>query len=106
TVHFYDPFQFTHQGASWVKDAAKWKGRAWSGTDEEQTPIRKRLEMTATWAKQHDVPVFLGEFGAYEAADMESRARWTRFIGAEAGGFGLSWAYWEFCSGLGAYDAK
>src|SRR5262249_59551306 len=36
TVHFYDPFQFTHQGASFVKDAAKWKGRQWTGSKAEQ----------------------------------------------------------------------
>ncbi len=50
--------------------------------------------------------MFLGEFGAYEVADMESRARWTRFIVQEAEKHGFSWAYWEFCSTFGAYDTK
>jgi endoglucanase len=106
TVHYYDPFEFTHQGASWVKDSAKWKGKTWSGTPAEKEAVRKALEKAAAWAKQHDLPVFLGEFGAYEAADMASRAKWTAHVVEEAQRLGFSWAYWEFCSGFGAYDPK
>jgi endoglucanase len=106
TVHYYDPFEFTHQGASWVKGSDKWKGQQWVGSDAEQAAIRKQFDKAAAWAKAHDRPVFLGEFGAYEAADMESRARWTRFVAREAEKLGFSWAYWEFCSGFGAYDPK
>jgi endoglucanase len=106
TVHCYDPFEFTHQGASWVKGADKWKGRKWAGTDAEQAALRATLDKAAAWAKEHDRPVFLGEFGAYQEADMESRARWTRFMVREAERRGFSWAYWEFCSGFGAYDPK
>jgi endoglucanase len=106
TVHFYDPFQFTHQGASWVKGADKWKGRTWTGSDTEKEAIQKSLGRAAAWAKKHDRPIFLGEFGAFGEADMESRARWTRFVAREAEQLGFSWAYWEFCSGFGAYDAR
>jgi endoglucanase len=106
TVHYYDPFHFTHQGASWVKGANQWKGQKWSGTAAEKAAIRKSLERAAAWAKTHNRPVFLGEFGAYQEADMPSRARWTRCIVSEAERLGFSWAYWEFCSGFGAYDPK
>jgi endoglucanase len=106
TVHCYDPFEFTHQGATWVKGADKWKGRKWAGTDAEQAALRATLDKAAAWAKEHDRPVFLGEFGAYQEADTESRARWTRFMVREAERRGFSWAYWEFCSGFGAYDPE
>jgi endoglucanase len=106
TVHSYEPFHFTHQGASWVKDADKWKGQRWTGSEAEKAPIRKAFAHVAHWAKEHHRPVFLGEFGAFEAADMESRARWTRFMAREAEKHGFSWAYWEFCSGFGAYDPR
>ena len=106
TVHSYDPFEFTHQVASWAKGSDKWKGKKWTGTDAEQAAIRKQFEKAAEWGKKHDRPIFLGEFGAYEAADMESRARWTRFVSREAERLGFSCAYWEFCSGFGAYDAE
>jgi endoglucanase len=104
TVHFYDPFHFTHQGAPWMKEAAKWKGTKWTGSDDEQTAIRNSFEKAARWAKERERPVFLGEFGSYEAADMESRARWTRFVAREAERVGFAWSYWEFCSGFGAFD--
>jgi endoglucanase len=64
------------------------------------------LEKAAAWAKAHARPLFLGEFGAYQAADMDSRARWTRFVTREAERLGFSWAYWEFCAGFGAYDPQ
>jgi endoglucanase len=106
TVHSYEPFEFTHQGASWAKGSEKWKGRTWTGTDAEKADVRKRFGQAAAWAKAHDRPVFLGEFGAYSAADMDSRARWTRFVTREAERLRWSWAYWEFCSGFGAYDPR
>ncbi len=106
TIHCYDPFHFTHQGASWIPGAEKWKGRPWTGSATEQSPLRTLFEKAATWAREHDRPVFLGEFGVYEGADMASRARWSRFVAREAEKLGFSWAYWEFCSGFGAYDAR
>jgi len=106
TVHSYEPFEFTHQGAPWAKGSDKWKGRKWTGSDAEKADVRKRFEQAAAWAKKHDRPVFLGEFGAFSAADMDSRARWTRFVAREAERLGWSWAYWEFCAGFGVYDPK
>jgi endoglucanase len=106
TVHCYDPFQFTHQGASWVRGADKWKGRKWTGSEDEKAALRKTLDTAADWGKKHDRPIFLGEFGAFQAADMESRVRWTRFMVGEAEARGFSWAYWEFSSGFGAYDPQ
>lgn len=106
TIHFYDPFTFTHQGASWIPGSNDWKGQTWTGTPAVQAAIRESLDQAATWAKKHNRPVFLGEFGAYEDAPLASRVRWTEFVVQEAEARGFSWAYWEFCSGFGAYDAK
>jgi endoglucanase len=106
TFHYYSPFQFTHQGAPWAQGADKWKGTTWKGTSKEKEALTKDFDKAAAWAKKNNRPLFLGEFGAYSAADMDSRAIWTRAIAREAEKNGFSWAYWEFCSGFGAYDAK
>lgn len=106
TIHYYDPFQFTHQKAHWVKGADQWPAKAWLGTDSERGAVRKSFDQAAAWAKAHDRPVLLGEFGAFSGADMDSRARWTQCIVQEARERGFSFTYWEFCSGFGAYDPQ
>jgi endoglucanase len=105
TVHYYDPFKFTHQGASWAPpDVRNLSGLKWEGTEAEVKAIQKSFDQAADWGKKNNRPVFLGEFGAYEKADMDSRARWTAAIVREAEARGFSWAYWEFAAGFGAYD--
>jgi endoglucanase len=105
TFHYYEPFQFTHQGASWAKGSNAWRGRQWTETADELKRLRDDFDKAATWSKKHNRPVFLGEFGAYSAAEMQSRARWTSAVVREATKRSFSFAYWEFGSGFGAYDA-
>jgi endoglucanase len=106
TVHYYSPFEFTHQGAPWAKGSDKWKGRTWEGKPAEAEALRRDFTKAATWAAAQKRPLFLGEFGAFSAADLPSRARWTRAVTREAERLGMSWAYWEFASGFGAFDPK
>ncbi len=106
TVHYYSPFHFTHQGAEWASPEAKnWVGTKWNGTEAEKKAVRRDFDTAIAWAVEHKRPVYLGEFGAYHKADLESRARWTRFVADEARKRKMGFAYWEFCSGFGAYDA-
>lgn len=104
TVHFYHPMKFTHQGASWSKETAHLSGIKWTGTREEKEFIDTRLKVAADWSKQHDRPIFLGEFGAYEKADMDSRARYTAYVARTAERLGFSWAYWQFDADFILYD--
>ena len=104
TVHDYNPFHFTHQGAHWVEGAAAWKGTTWENTPEQRAAIRRDLDHVSAWSKEHRRPIYLGEFGAFGAADMASRVRWTAAMTREAETRGISWSYWEFASGFGAYD--
>ncbi|HEX7070952.1 MAG TPA: hypothetical protein VF190_09110, partial [Rhodothermales bacterium] len=56
------------------------------------------------WSEAHGRPIFLGEFGAYEKADMPSRARYTAAVARIAEELGWSWAYWQFDSDFIVYD--
>ena len=107
TFHYYSPFRFTHQGASWVgQDASAWLGTRWNATDAEKQAIRDDFDKALRWAVEHGHPLLLGEFGAITKADMESRARWTRFVAEEAWKRKMGYAYWAFDAGFDAYDRQ
>jgi len=106
TFHYYSPYEFTHQGAPWDPNATKWVGKKWRGTDAELAAVQKDFDKVSAWSKQHARPIFLGEFGSYSKADMESRVLWTKAVVAEAEKRGFSSSYWEFGAGFGAYDPQ
>jgi endoglucanase len=103
-VHYYNPFQFTHQGAEWVPGSDVWMGRRWSGTPAEQQTIQRDFSEAASWGAANNRPLNVGEFGAYSKADMTSRALWTEFVARTAEAYGMSWHYWEFIAGFGVYN--
>lgn len=104
SFHYYNPFQFTHQGAEWVTGSDAWLGTTWIGTMDEQQAVLDDLTFAADWGALHNRPLNIGEFGAYYKADMTSRARWTAFVTSRAEMLDMSWSYWEFIAGFGAYD--
>jgi aryl-phospho-beta-D-glucosidase BglC (GH1 family) len=74
--------------------------------DDQGTAIREKFDSALKWAQQHNRPLFVGEFGAYDKADYDSRVRWTKFVKEELEKRGLPWAYWEFGAGFGIYDRE
>jgi len=107
TIHYYNPFSFTHQGAEWVGEQSKnWLGTKWTGDYFEKIAVISEMEVISDFSKKNNVPIFIGEFGSYEKADIKSRQLWTAFCARTFERFNFSWAYWEFCSGFGAYDSS
>lgn len=104
TFHYYQPFSFTHQGAEWAENSDAWLGTTWTGTRAEKFGIDRELDIALQWGDQFSRPLFMGEFGAYNKADMDSRALWTSYMARAAEQRRFSWAYWEFCAGFGVYD--
>lgn len=104
TFHYYAPFQFTHQGAEWVKDSEPWLGTEWKGNGNDKAYVDFDLAKAQAWSKANNVPVWMGEFGAYSKADEASRKRWTAYVAREAERRGFAWSYWEFGAGFGVYD--
>lgn len=95
SFHFYEPHNFTHQGASWgfppwkdmkdvrwpapraeleriadtfpqsSRDALRWSAR--DGTTDPWTPeaLDARIERVHQWSLTHKRPIYCGEFGAH-----------------------------------------
>lgn len=105
SVHYYNPFNFTHQGAEWVgSDADAWLGTKWNDTEAERETIIKEFEPLIALSEEENIPIHIGEFGAYSKADLESRTGWTNFLARWFEEQGFSWAYWEFSAGFGIYN--
>ena len=103
SFHYYAPIRFTHQGASWFPNSEGWLGTKWD-KDRESEAIHDDFEKAASWGRQNGRPIYLGEFGSIDRAEMASRAAWTRAVVREAEAYGFSWSYWEFCYNFGVYD--
>lgn len=103
TVHYYQPMEFTHQGAPWSKHKDR-SGVDWAGTAADRQRVQDDFSRVAAWARTHNRPIFLGEFGAYDKGAMDARARYTDAVARTAESFGWSWAYWQFDSNFILYD--
>ncbi len=67
-------------------------------------PILTAFDWAERLRERLDCPMWLGEFGAYEKADMQSRINWTAFMREQAEARDIPWAYWEFGAGFGIYN--
>ncbi len=103
TVHYYAPIRFTLQGARWVPSAKDLSGVAW-GSDAEHAALVRDFDRVKAWSDAHRRPIFLGEFGVYEKAPMDSRTRWIAAVARIAEAHGFSWAYWQMDTDFAAYD--
>jgi endoglucanase len=104
TIHNYQPFAFTHQGAEWTRD--RWPTGVKCCSAAQLRDITGPLDIARAWSDAKRYPIYLGEFGAYHKADMASRVSFSRTMREEAEKRAMSWAYWEFAAGFGVYDPK
>jgi endoglucanase len=103
TVHYYEPHRFTHQGASWTPEFVKLSGIRW-GSPRDLEKIEKDFDVAQAWAKKHDRPILLGEFGAYDKAPQQDRVKYTAAVARAAEKRGWAWTYWQFDSNFIVYD--
>lgn len=104
--HYYEPFEFTHQGASWLAGSSNWLGTSWTGTPDEAAAIQQAFDRAVDWSNAHQIPLILGEFGAIGNAESTSRQTWTGAIARTAERRGIGWFYWDLCSEFGLYNCE
>ncbi|MCS7304340.1 MAG: glycoside hydrolase family 5 protein [Thermoguttaceae bacterium] len=104
TIHYYSPFEFTHQGAAFAGRKDK-VGIRW-GTERDRQAIVADFDQAQAWATKTGRPLYLGEFGVYDRAPPEDRAAWLSFVTRQAEKRGWSWAYWQFDGDFILYDIR
>jgi endoglucanase len=98
TFHYYEPFHFTHQGATWAgEEVKKLHGITW-GSEADRAAMRSDFDKVAAWSKANRRPILLGEFGAYDKSGtpIDLRAAYVGAARSEAEKRGFGWAYWQF----------
>ena len=122
--HMYDPFVFTHQGASWSEMGSTknipfpYSEEAWSTEfrdfgvysttptwvktslknyykEGNKTFIKNRLIKVKDWAYEHQVPLICNEWGAYnKSAKIEHLNAYFQTMGEIFAELDISWQVW------------
>ena len=134
TFHDYEPFAFTHQGASWagsrmlplhgipypstpasvaavVPQEQYLINQHWLngyGLDRwDAARVRSELSFAGKWGALHHVPVYCGEFGVYQKfSDPTMRAAWLHDTRLALEAAGIGWAVWDYQGGFAVVTKK
>jgi aryl-phospho-beta-D-glucosidase BglC (GH1 family) len=129
TFHFYEPHEFTHQGAGWggtwwiythdipypatedsmqkslaeVPDAGNRYALEHYWLDHwDAHRIRLQMDAAAAWGKEHNVPLICNEFGVYRRVTPEaSRMQWIRDVRTALEADNIGWTMWDYRGGFG-----
>lgn len=123
TVHFYEPFVFTHQKAPWagsppdlpvvpfpgvVPDLTKLvsSSQAFYASSGKTLSVAADIDApfaeVAAWAAKHapGKEIYLGEFGVYEKVPDAFRSAWIVAVRKACERHHFSWAIWDYKGGF------
>lgn len=127
--HFYEPYPFTHQGATWgssewnyfknipypatsgqiaeltkgiPEDFARYQLYLYGEEGWNATSILQRIAFAAAWGRERNVPVLCNEFGAFrDTAPPDSRARYLHDVRTALEKNGIGWGVWDWSGNFG-----
>lgn len=104
TFHYYDPFDFTHQGASWVSPSPP-LGRVFGSESDRERLAHNVAKVRAYSLRTGKIPL-LGETGAYESIPGPQRAAYYRAVFQAFRPAGVPICVWAYVNTFPFYDAK
>lgn len=130
--HFYEPFAFTHQGATWAgpnlpfyrdvpypsspeavkllldniqDEPAKYNLLRYGEDNWNASRIERELGMAAAWAAKHRVYITCNEFGVFRKfAKPADRAAWLHDMRIALEKHGIGWTMWDYAGGFAAVN--